>query len=41
MRIQTSVQEHNRLAWNRQVEKGNRWTIPISGAVVAAAREGQ
>jgi SAM-dependent methyltransferase len=36
-----NVREHNRMAWNRQVEQGNRWTIPVSGAEIAAARHGQ
>lgn len=36
-----NVREHNRVAWNRQVEQGNRWTIPVSGAEIAAARHGQ
>ena len=31
----------NRRAWNRQVEKGNRWTIPVSAKEVAAARQGR
>jgi len=22
--------EHNRIAWNNEVKKGNQWTIPIS-----------
>jgi SAM-dependent methyltransferase len=36
-----NVREHNRAAWNRQVEQGNRWTIPVSSAEIAAARQGQ
>jgi SAM-dependent methyltransferase len=35
------IRAYNRLAWNRQVEQGNRWTIPVSTADVAAARRGQ
>jgi SAM-dependent methyltransferase len=35
------IQEHNRMAWNRQVEQGNRWTIPVDSATVDAAREGR
>jgi SAM-dependent methyltransferase len=35
------VTEHNRDAWNRWVEQGNRWTIPVSPAEIAAAREGE
>jgi SAM-dependent methyltransferase len=35
------VREHNRLAWNREVEKGNRWTVPVGPEVTAAARRGR
>lgn len=35
------VREFNRQAWNRQVEKGNRWTVPVGPEVIAAAREGR
>jgi SAM-dependent methyltransferase len=35
------IREYNRLAWNRQVELGNQWTVPVSDEVVADAREGQ
>lgn len=34
------VREHNRAAWDRQVEQGNRWTIPVSSSDVAKARQG-
>lgn len=33
------VREFNRRAWNRQVEQGNRWTVPVGPEVIAAARE--
>ena len=33
-----NIQAYNRLAWNKQVEQGNRWTIPVSSAVIDAAR---
>lgn len=36
-----NVREYNRLAWNEQVEQGNRWTIPVDSEAVAAARRGQ
>ncbi len=36
-----SIREHNRLAWNKQVEKGNRWTVPVSSAEIDAARKGR
>ena len=35
-----NIRQHNRQAWNQQVEKGNRWTIPVSSAVVETARQG-
>ena len=35
------VREYNRMAWDREVERRNRWTIPVSEAVIAAARQGQ
>jgi ubiquinone/menaquinone biosynthesis C-methylase UbiE len=35
------VRAHNRAAWNRQVERGNEWTVPVSSDVIAAARKGQ
>src|SRR5262245_49214062 len=34
------VRNYNRHAWDRQVEKGNRWTVPVGPEVVAAARRG-
>lgn len=34
------VREYNRLAWNRQVEIGNRWTVPVGRDIVEAARKG-
>jgi SAM-dependent methyltransferase len=35
------VTSHNRRAWDRQVELGNRWTVPVSSEVIAAARRGE
>jgi len=32
---------HNRKAWDSLVAKGNRWTQPVSGDVIAAARKGE
>jgi hypothetical protein len=32
---------HNRFAWDRQVEQGNRWTVPVGPEVTAAARQGR
>ncbi len=34
------VSSYNRSAWDRQVEKGNRWTIPVGPDVISAARHG-
>jgi SAM-dependent methyltransferase len=31
---------YNRAAWDRQVEQGNQWTVPVSPEVIAAARRG-
>jgi hypothetical protein len=28
---------YNRKAWDREVEKGNQWTQPVSRAVIAEA----
>jgi len=35
------IREYNRTAWDREVERGNRWTVPVSEAVIAAARRGE
>lgn len=35
------VREHNRAAWDRQVEARNEWTVPVSPDTVAAARAGR
>ncbi|HEY0319548.1 MAG TPA: class I SAM-dependent methyltransferase [Pyrinomonadaceae bacterium] len=35
-----NILEYNREAWNRQVEEHNRWTVPVSKEVIAAARKG-
>jgi SAM-dependent methyltransferase len=34
------IREYNRLAWDAQVEKGDRWTIPVSAETIARARAG-
>lgn len=36
-----NIIEYNRAAWNRQVEEGNRWTVPVSPEIVEAARGGE
>ena len=35
------IRDYNRRAWNRQVEQGNIWTVPVSPEQVAAARRGE
>jgi SAM-dependent methyltransferase len=35
------VRSHNRVAWDRNVERENRWTVPVSPQAVAAARRGE
>ncbi len=35
------IAEWNKTAWNRQVARGNRWTVPVDGAAIAAARRGE
>ena len=34
------IRAYNREAWNRQVEQGNQWTVPVSSEQVTAARRG-
>jgi SAM-dependent methyltransferase len=34
------VLDYNRRAWDRQVERGNRWTVPVGREEVARARRG-
>jgi SAM-dependent methyltransferase len=33
--------EHQRRAWDRQVELGNGWTVPVGPEVIEAARRGE
>jgi len=35
------IRDINRRAWDRQVEGGNMWTIPVSPEVIAEARQGR
>jgi ubiquinone/menaquinone biosynthesis C-methylase UbiE len=35
-----SVREHNRAAWDKEVERDNEWTVPVSAEKVEAARQG-
>ena len=41
MRRDMDIREHNRMAWDKEVERGNNWTVPVSEAVIAAARRGE
>jgi SAM-dependent methyltransferase len=34
-----SVRDHNREAWDREVERGNQWTVPVGPEVIEAARQ--
>jgi SAM-dependent methyltransferase len=35
-----AVVAHNRTAWDREVDTGNEWTVPVGPDVIAAARAG-
>ena len=35
------IRSYNRDMWNKQVEYGNPWTLPVSPEVIAAARRGE
>ena len=35
------VRGHNREAWDRQVENGNEWSVPVGPEVIEAARRGR
>jgi SAM-dependent methyltransferase len=39
--VRVDIRAYNRLAWDRQVEGGNPWTIPVSSEAIEAARQGQ
>ncbi len=36
-----SIEAYNREAWDREVERGNRWTLPVTPEQVARARRGE
>lgn len=40
MKREIDVRAYNREAWNRQVEEGNQWTVPVTPEEIAAARRG-
>lgn len=35
------LREHNRKAWDRRVELGNQWTVPVGPETIAAACQGR
>src|SRR5215210_4054920 len=35
------VRGYNQEAWDREVERGNQWTIPVGPDVIEAARQGE
>jgi ubiquinone/menaquinone biosynthesis C-methylase UbiE len=35
------VRDYNREAWDREVERGNEWTVPAAPDVIEAARQGR
>jgi SAM-dependent methyltransferase len=35
------VRDYNRRAWDRQVERGNEWTVPVGPEVIEEARRGR
>jgi len=35
------VRSYNEEAWDREVERGNQWTVPVGPDVIEAARRGQ
>src|SRR4051812_23762439 len=40
MMDRAEILRYNRRAWDRQVERGNRWTVPVSPEDIARARRG-
>lgn len=36
-----NIRQYNRGAWDREVEHGNEWTVPVSTEVIADARQGR
>jgi hypothetical protein len=41
MEATMNIREYNRQAWDKEVEQGNEWTVPVSSEVIAAAHAGQ
>ena len=40
MKSKIDVNSFNKNAWNREVEKGNEWTIPVTPEEISEARIG-
>ena len=40
-RAKVDIREHNRIVWNKSVDWGNPWTIPVGPEQIAAARRGK
>ena len=38
--INMDIREYNRTAWNKEVERGNKWTVPVSEVMIATAKRG-
>jgi len=36
-----NIRDYNRAAWDKQVEQGNEWTVPVSPEIIANARRGE
>ncbi|MBC7931637.1 MAG: class I SAM-dependent methyltransferase [Rubrivivax sp.] len=36
-----NIREHNRRAWDAEVERGNEWTVPVSRQRIEDARQGR
>jgi len=34
------IRDHNRTAWDKEVERGNKWTVPVSEVMIATAKRG-
>jgi ubiquinone/menaquinone biosynthesis C-methylase UbiE len=41
MKTRKDITQYNKKAWDREVELGNPWTVPVTPQEIAAAREGQ
>ena len=35
------IRQHNEIAWDKEVERGNKWTIAVSSKTVEKARNGE